>query len=100
MTTKITLLGKTARTADAPGESKVDLLEPFFHSREENLRIRRSQSQAERAKFADAFAIVGCIRCGTKDRPHAACGFCASCYTWYAHVLRKVVLARLKAGKS
>lgn len=100
MSTKITLLEKASRTADTSAGSEVALLEPFFHSREENLRIRHSQSQAERAKFADAFAIVGCIRCGTKERPHCACGFCNSCYAWYAHVLRKVVRARQKAERS
>lgn len=77
-------------------EVKPELLEPFFRSRAEANRIRQTQTSAERRKFADAFALVGCVRCQSKDRPHQGCGFCTTCYRWYTNVLRGVLLARKK----
>lgn len=74
------------------------LFEPFFRTREEAVRIRRLQTRAERRKFADAFAMVGCIRCGTTQRPHVACGFCQACYVWYGNVLQRALRARQQDG--
>jgi len=72
------------------------LFEPFFRSRSESVRIQRLQTHAERRKFADAFALEGCLRCQTKSRPHCACGLCTVCHRWYKNVLQKVLLARQK----
>jgi hypothetical protein len=75
-------------------ETKTIVIEPFFRTREESRRMAGLQTLPERRKFPDAFALVGCVRCGTKQRPHRACGFCEPCYQWYAAVLKKVIRAR------
>lgn len=89
-----------AETARRPGSDSAastgELLEPFFRKREDAQRTRKLQSPAERLKFADAFALVGCLRCQSKNRLHAGCGLCESCYQWYTNVLCKVVRDRQK----
>ncbi len=92
MKTRVTEIERRPLDTAATGQ----LLEPFFRSREEADTIRRTQSMAERSKFADAFALVGCVRCQSKDRLHAACGFCETCYAWYTNVLKRVVKNRAK----
>ena len=79
--------------ADAAAVEEGMLFEPFFRSRQESVRIQRTQSLAERRKFAVAFRMFGCVRCGTNKRPHAACGFCAPCYQWYRGALNKALRA-------
>jgi hypothetical protein len=72
------------------------LLEPFFRKRSETIRIQRLQTLAERRKFSDAFALVGCLRCQSKVRAHGACGLCTVCYRWYKNILQRVLRARTK----
>jgi hypothetical protein len=74
------------------------LLEPFFRKRSEAIRIQRLQTLAERRKFADAFALVGCLRCQSKERAHGGCGLCTVCYRWYKNILQRVLRAR-KSGE-
>lgn len=80
-------------TPDPPENSSALLLEPWFRSRAEAIEIRRLQTLHERRKFAEFFARFGCIRCGTKTKPHNSSGFCASCYGWVTQGLRKVTHA-------
>jgi len=97
MTRKFELASKIPDTVQTASDGM--LIEPFFRNREEAIRIKRLQTQTERWKFSDAFALVGCVRCGTKQRPHHACGFCAACYRWYSNVLQKVLRARQREGE-
>jgi hypothetical protein len=87
---------KTLKVVDPDRPSSDDpmLFEPFFRTRSESVRIQRLQTQVERRKFGDAFTLVGCLRCESKQRPHWACGLCCVCYAWYRNVLRTAVRMR------
>lgn len=74
-----------------PGPDDPLLFEPFFRRRKESTEIKKLETLAERRKFAIAFEMVGCVRCETKARPHAGCGFCDACYGWYSSVLKRAV---------
>ena len=67
------------------------LIEPFFRSRQESVRIQRTQTVAERRKFAVAYRLEGCVHCGTKERPHCALCFCAPCYQWFRKLQNKAL---------
>ena len=72
------------------------LIEPFFRKRSNAVRILRLKSLPERRAVADAYAEIGCLRCQTKARPHAACGLCTTCRRWYANLLRRKIRERAK----
>lgn len=97
MTSKISVVSKSAKPTAAASDNV--LMEPFFRNREAAFQIKRMQTRAERMKFADAFTEVGCVRCGTKERPHYGCGFCNLCYKWYANILQRVMRARQRDGE-
>lgn len=72
------------------GEPKPDLiLEPFFRSAEETKLIRLLQSVASVRKFAVVFDRHGCLRCHSREFPHAGQGLCAKCRRWFAYEVKK-----------
>lgn len=79
-----------------PGPEDALLFEPFFRRREESNGIKKLETLAQRRKFAMAFEMVGCVRCETKERPHAGCGFCDACYGWYRSVLKRAEREAMK----
>ena len=89
-------LAIVSRTGQEPDGATQMLFEPFFRKRSESVRIQRLQTNAERRKFADAFAMEGCLHCHSKKRQHRACGLCVVCHRWYKNVLQKVLRARMR----
>lgn len=88
---------KIVNEAPAKAQSPDPMLfEPAFRSRQESLRIQRQQSVVERHKFSDTFNRLGCLRCGTKERPHQGHGLCTACHRWYANELEKSMRLRAK----
>ena len=75
------------------------LLEPFFRKRRDSVRIQRLKTFPERKAVADAYAEIGCIRCQTKRRPHAACGLCDVCRRWYLNVLQRAIRNRQREAQ-
>jgi hypothetical protein len=72
------------------GEPKPDLtLEPFFRSAEETKLIRLLRSVASVRKFAVVFERNGCLRCQSREFPHAGQGLCAKCRHWFACEVKK-----------
>jgi len=74
--------------------SDATLLEPWFRNRAETVAIKKSQTYAERQKFADFFELNGCVRCATKNKPHRGEGFCVSCHEWFHSQLQRAMQAR------
>jgi|SRR6185437_651305 len=86
---------KTLAGEVAPAKpSDATLLEPWFRNRAETVASKRLQTYAARQKFADFFEILGCVRCGTKNKPHRGEGFCASCHAWFSTQLQRAIRAR------
>ncbi len=55
-------------------------LQPWFRSKKKAIEIRRQQTPPETRKWATYFQQWGCIRCGKRELPHCALGFCQPCY--------------------
>lgn len=79
---------------ERPAEPQI--IEPWFRSRSESLAIKRTQNLAERQKFACFFAINGCLRCGTREKPHCGEGLCSACHPWFTAKLRQAIQAKLR----
>ena len=77
---------KKALVADTPDTR---LFQPWFRSKKKAVEIRRQQTPPETRKWATYFQQWGCIRCGKRELPHCALGFCQPCY--------QTVDSRLKA---
>lgn len=74
----------------------MQLLEPWFRTRQELIEIKRTQTMAERQKFADFFDMHGCLRCQTQDRIHAGEGLCTACHEWFANQLERAMRLRAR----
>ena len=81
-------------TSPAPKPVDAFLLEPWFRSREEAVAIRRLQTLGERGKFADFFALNGCLRCGARDKRHFSQALCSDCHSWILQKLQQAMRAR------
>lgn len=72
------------------GPEKPDLtLEPFFRSAEEAQLIRLLQSIPAVRKFAVVFERYGCLRCGSREFPHASHALCTKCRRWFYYEIKK-----------
>lgn len=78
----------------APIAPDAMLIEPWFRTRQETVALKRLQTFAERQKFADFYEIFGCLRCATKNRPHAGEGLCDGCHSWFGKQLQRAMKAR------
>ncbi len=61
-----------------------------FHTKEEEVLIRRLQKIPERRAVRILFERHGCLRCRTHSMPHAGNGFCSKCRAWIYHELGKI----------
>jgi len=70
---------------------ELKLFEPWFCSRQESNKIRRTKTVPELRKWRDYYETWGCIYCKKKSTPHCGLGFCQNCHMRVSQRL-KVIL--------
>jgi len=75
------------------------LFEPHFQERRVSFELRRLMTVPELKKWSRYYDRWGCLRCGTKRRPHASHGYCQPCKSciWYR---LKTILKELSRERS
>ncbi len=73
----------------SPAELRV--LEPWFRSRQESNKIRRTKTVPELRKWGVYFGIYGCLVCGTNKRIHVGLGFCSPCHATVVRRLKEIL---------
>ena len=81
-------LVKVCRTL-SPKE--LQLLEPWFRSRQESFEIRRTKTMPELRKWPSYYATWGCLCCKKKKTPHRALGFCLTCYLRVSQRIKEIL---------
>jgi hypothetical protein len=84
------------RVAEAQA-SQGAILEPWFQSPTVAAAIRRHQSIFHKRKFALYVEKWGCVKCGTKTRPHDSNAMCHDCLIKFVQRLRQLEKEYAKA---
>ncbi len=70
------------------------LFEPFFRSQQVSWELRRLLTVPEWKKWGAYFDRWGCLRCRTKEKARAGCGFCGTCKALILYRLDSIMSGR------
>jgi hypothetical protein len=79
------------------------IFEPFFRSQQVACELQRLLTVPERRKWSAYFDRWGCLRCKTKNKTHAGCGFCGTCKALILYRLDSILCRRkllIRGGSS
>lgn len=67
------------------------LFQPFFQQKKISDEIKRLQTMPEQKKWGRYYDRWGCLRCGTREVPHASLGMCGDCHAQTSQRLKAVI---------
>jgi hypothetical protein len=90
------LLARLVKEQIAEMQTQKDKLifEPFFRSQQVACELQRLLTVPERHKWSAYFDRWGCLRCRTKEKAHAGCGFCGTCKALILYRLDSIMSGR------
>src|SRR5579863_3009500 len=72
------------------------VFEPFFQPQDISAAFRKQQTVPQQRKFSEYYFRWGCLHCHSKERSHASCGMCATCYKRIASRLLAIIREHTK----
>ena len=70
---------------------ELQLLEPWFRSRQESIEIKRTQTVPEQRKWSVYYDRWGCVSCTKKKTPHKSLEFCQACYLRVSQRIKEIL---------
>ena len=87
-------LGRVLTVVKQLSPKELNLLEPWFRSRQESLEIKRTQTVPEQRKWSVYYERWGCVSCTKKKTPHKSLGFCQACYLRVSQRIKEILKER------
>ena len=84
-------LGRVLAVVKQLSPKELQLLEPWFRTRQESLKIKRTQTVPEQRKWSVYYERWGCVCCKKKQLPHRALGFCLTCYLRVSQRIKEIL---------
>lgn len=84
-------LGRVLAVVKQLSPKELQLLEPWFRSRQESNEIRRTKTMPELRKWPAYYDRWGCLCCKKKKTPHCALGFCQACYLRVSQRIKEIL---------
>ena len=88
---KSVYLGRVLAVVKQLSPKELQLLEPWFRTRQESLKIKRTQTVPEQRKWSVYYERWGCVCCKKKQLPHRALGFCLTCYLRVSQRIKEIL---------